>query len=387
MKKILLLERYWESIKTVIARRPWTHLGRRSNLKTLALLIALCLIALPAYAEGEEAEAPSSEESSTGDAIVTTLGDETPDPTTGVAGSIGFLQESFQTDLTTGAPDATPGGGISGSAMPFLSESFQTDLATGAATMSIPITVPPGRKNMQPNLALSYSSNNSNGICGVGWAIPANYIQRSTKDGIPSYDLSDTFLFMSSGSNAELVNIENNEYRAKIESAFMKYVYDGSSWIVYDKSGTQYRFGYDAASRLQENNSKVFGWYLDKVIDVYGNYLTYIYDKPDDGQIYLKEIRYTYGADLDYDKSIVFNYEDRSDKLYSYRSGWKISTSKRLDSIKVYLVGTTEPIWRYELTYGEPSLNTSRSLLRKITVYDKTESSLPPKTFTYQTLE
>lgn len=286
----------------------------------------------------------------------------------------------------SGAPDASPEGGISGSAVPFLSESFQTDLATGAATMSVAITVPPGRKNMQPKLALSYSSNNSNGVCGMGWAIPANYIQRSTKDGIPSYDLSDTFLFMSSGSNAELVNIENNEYRAKIESAFMKYVYDGSSWMVYDKSGTRYLFGSSGASRLA-NDSKVFGWYLDKVIDVYGNYITYIYDKPDDGQIYLKEIRYTYGPGLDYDKSIVFNYEDRTDKLYSYRSGWKIATSKRLDSIKVYLVGTTEPIWRYELTYGEPSLDTGRSLLREITVYDKTGNSLPPKTFTYQRLD
>ncbi|MBL7069623.1 MAG: hypothetical protein ISS34_07180 [Candidatus Omnitrophica bacterium] len=319
------------------------------------LILAMFFTAGPAYAEGEEAEAPSSEEMSTGDGIVTMLGDETPDPTTGVAGSIGFLQESFQTDL-----------------------------ATGAATMSVAITVPPGRKNMQPKLALSYSSNNSNGVCGMGWAIPANYIQRSTKDGIPSYDLSDTFLFMSSGSNAELVNIGNNEYRAKIESAFMKYVYEGLSWTVYDKTGTRYLFGSSGASRVA-NGSKVFAWYLDKVIDVYGNYLTYIYEKAADGQIYLKEIKYTGGEGLLPDKSVVFNYATgRPDKLYSYRSGWEIATTKLLSSIHVNLGGSL--VWRYEISYTTSS-DTGRKLLQSIRVYDKIGNSLPPKTFTYQRLD
>lgn len=283
------------------------------------------------------------------------------------------------------APNATPGEGVSGSTASFLSESFQTDLATGAATMTIPITIPPGRKNMQPKLALSYSSNNANGICGVGWAIPANYIQRSTKNGVPKYDSTDTFMFISSGANAELVNIGGNEFRAEIESAFMKYIFEtDNSWTIYDKTGTKYRFGSSNASRL-ENGTNIFGWYLDKVEDVYGNYITYIYEKHTDGQIYLKEIYYTGGTNLSPDKRIVFNYQDaRTDKLYSYRSGWEITTSRLLTSIYVDLNGSL--VWRYELAY-DTSPDTSRSLLKSITVYDKLGNSLPPKTFTYQTLD
>ena len=283
-----------------------------------------------------------------------------------------------------GVSDANPGG-VTGSMSPFLGESFQTDLATGAATMGIPITIPPGRKNMQPSLALSYSSNNGNGICGIGWAIPMNLIQRSTKEGVPKYDNTDTFMFLSGGSNAELANIGGDEYRAKIESGFMKYIFNstGNYWTVYDKSGTKYLFGRTSASRL-ENGANTLGWYLDRVEDVYGNYITYIYVKPQDGQIYLGEIYYTGAADLSADKRIAFNYTDRNDKLYSYRSGWKIVTSKLLSSIDVTLNGNR--VWLYELSYIQ-SPDTSRNLLKSITVYDKDGNSLPPKTFSYQRLD
>jgi hypothetical protein len=43
-------------------------------------------------------------------------------------------------------------------------QSFQPDLFTGRATTSIPIVVPPGRKGLQPALALAYSSSSRNGI-------------------------------------------------------------------------------------------------------------------------------------------------------------------------------------------------------------------------------
>ncbi len=273
---------------------------------------------------------------------------------------------------------------LADSGMPFLGESFQTDLATGSATMSIPITTPPGRKNMQPKLALSYSSNSSNGICGVGWAIPQNSIQRSTKDGALNYSSLDTFLFISSGANAELADIGNNEYRAKIESAFMKYTFDGRSWLVFDKSGTKYTFGSTGASRL-EKGTDIFAWYLDRVDDTHGNYVTYIYEKPGDGQVYLAEIQYTGGAGLSPDKSVVFNYSDgRPDALVSYRSSWRVATTRLLSSIHVRLGGSL--VWRYELDYIT-SPDTGRKLLERVTVYDKNGNSLPPKRFAYQRLD
>ncbi len=283
----------------------------------------------------------------------------------------------------------TPDSGIGSSASPFMGESFQTDLATGAATLSIPITTPPGRKNMQPKLGLSYSSNNTNGICGVGWAIPTNLIQRSTKKGVPGYDDTDTFTFAAAGSNAELVNIGGSEYRAKLESAFMKYTFTNNSWTVYDKSGTKYYFGTILNSKIvnPENSQQTFAWYLDKVEDAYGNYIDYTYVKNNE-QIYLERVEYTGGiGGLSPDKTIVFNYNEgyvRPDKLYSYRSGWKITTEWILTSIEVKL--SENRVWLYDLEYTE-SLDTDRPLLGSITVYDKDGNSLPSKTFKYQRLD
>ena len=63
--------------------------------------------------------------------------------------------------LALAASSATSSGNFSGqlgsiaeSSAP--TQSFQTDLFTGRAQTSVAIFVPPGRKNIQPNLALSY---------------------------------------------------------------------------------------------------------------------------------------------------------------------------------------------------------------------------------------
>ena len=98
----------------------------------------------------------------------------------------------------------------------------------------------------------------------------------------------------------ELVKIREDddecEYRAKIESSFIKYLYKKADkrWIAYDKSGTEYHFGSAESSRMvyPTNPNYIFAWYLDKVVDVYGNTMTYAYEKGDNS-LYLKYIYYT----------------------------------------------------------------------------------------------
>ena len=118
------------------------------------------------------------------------------------------------------------------------SQSFQADLFTGKASFTYSIDVPPGRKGIQPNLNLIYSSQDNNEWCGVGWSLGLGAIYRSTKKGIPKYDGSDLFVFSISGNETELVSIGSNEYKAKIESDFMKFVFNGTYWEITDKAGT-----------------------------------------------------------------------------------------------------------------------------------------------------
>lgn len=287
---------------------------------------------------------------------------------------------------------------IGGAFSSLMSESFKADLATGAATLNIPIVVPPGRKNVQPNIALSYSSNNPNGICGVGWSVPVSAIQRSTKHGVPRYNILEDFV----AGGEELVNIAGDEYRARIESSFTKYVYSNTEkkWIAYDKAGTQYHFGSTDTFRMvhPDNPDYIFGWYIDKVIDVYGNTITYTYEK-EDNSLYLRDIYYTSNSKcsppLNADKRIEFVYEssERPDKIDNSRAGWSAVIKRRLEKIRIYIDSNkdcawdaNEAIWTYNLSY-KLSTDTSRSLLDSIQLEDGDGNRLPAKTFVYQTLE
>ncbi|MFH1245215.1 MAG: SpvB/TcaC N-terminal domain-containing protein [Candidatus Omnitrophota bacterium] len=264
---------------------------------------------------------------------------------------------------------------------PSLSQSYQTDLMTGAAVVNVPITVPPGRKGIQPAIALRYSSSNPNGICGVGWSLELGAIQRNTKRGVPRYDSSDSFTANVGGAAMELVSIGSGEYRAKQEGAFMKFSFNGTSWQVRDQTGSVYLFGTSPDSR-QADNGYIFKWGLDKVTDIHGNYmsLSYVHDG---NEVYPEQILYT-GKEPGPAPihSVNFIYENRNDVLSSYRSAFEVSTAKRLSTIDISTQG--DRVRKYVIQYIY-SAQTSRSLLSAVTTYGRDgASSLPPVTFEYQ---
>src|SRR5690349_21477338 len=83
-------------------------------------------------------------------------------------GSIGHVPWAHPRSRTT--PVLTATDTVLGSAVD-LSIGTSGVTSDGAATYEIPIWVPPGRRGIQPNLALLYNSRGGNGLLGVGWQL------------------------------------------------------------------------------------------------------------------------------------------------------------------------------------------------------------------------
>lgn len=295
-------------------------------------------------------------------------------PTDGYTVTFSVVHFSTYAALKSLTPQGTPiGGGVK---IPL------PDMFTGAFSHAIPITVPPGRKGIQPALGLTYRSSNPNSWVGLGFSLNPGYIVRSTRLGPPTYiDTQDTFYFVTDAGTTELVHLIDNLYQAKIESSFTKFFKEtDDSWRVVGKDGGVLRFGQTTDSK-EASTQGTFSWYLTKAIDTNGNYVEFNYTK-DQGKSYLSRIDYT-GNEIGISptNSVEFLLEPRDDIASSYISSAKIATTKRLKEIQVKV--NYDLVWRYVLEYNY-SPDTNRSLLKSITQYGSDGKSLPTQSFSYQ---
>jgi hypothetical protein len=280
---------------------------------------------------------------------------------------------------------------------------YQTDLFTGRFAYSIPVQLPPGRNGCEPNIALHYNSSGENTWCGFGWELDLGFIQRETKKGVPvkwtnsfpvkEYDDNKSFTFSLNGHNSALVQVGNNEYRAEIEGAFMRFTIDTQNnfWQVTDKSGNRFYFGETAASRMRNSKagwssnacSGTFRWALSHVETVDGDTTDYTYSTIN-GALYPTTIAYN-GSIANGGRAnthtVEFQLEDRTDKRLAFNSGFRVETSKRLTNILVKV--SNQLVRRYQLGYSY-SPSTLRSMLQTVTVYGANNTdSLPPMVFNY----
>lgn len=256
------------------------------------------------------------------------------------------------------------------------------DMFTGSFGHSIPLAVSPGRKGMQPSLALNYRSSNANSWVGMGFSLNPGYIVRSTRLGPPSYDdIKDTFYFVTDAGTTELVHLTDNLYQAKIESSFAKFFKEtDDSWRIIGKDGSVIRLGQTANSR-EISSAGTYSWYITKAIDTNKNYIEYTYAK-DEGKCYLNRIDYTANeGGFSPTNSVEFFLESREDTPSSYISTSKISIAKRLKEIQVKV--NSELVWKYILEY-EYSADTNRSLLKSINQYGADGKGLPQQNLKYQ---
>lgn len=304
------------------------------------------------------------------------------------------------------------GGAISG-----LGESFSPDIHTGTGNLTVPITVPPGRNKLQPDLSLVYSTGHGNGLFGLGWALSIPGVGRDTTKGIPLYfDAEDIFLL--SGAE-QLVPTRQSRvgamlYRPRTEGIFARVEHRISEqddyWEVRSRNGLKSIYGHPAARKTDsavvrnpDNTQRVLSWSLTETLDPFGNRIEYLYERDpttEDGphrwdQIYLKTIRYTDYGPKDAPQFLVtvdFVYDQRPDPFSNYRGGFEVRTTRRCAQIEIRAHADTIQLTRvYRLVYQDqlqsPDTTTNgMSLLRRIDVEGvdgDAREALPPLGFGY----
>jgi hypothetical protein len=262
---------------------------------------------------------------------------------------------------------------------------FSTSGNTGRFTTSIPISVP-SYHGIEPKFSLGYSSGASNGFAGVGWGIGFGAISRtSSEGGVPNWDNTDKAWFSGNEligcqPEAQMPSCTTGGTHWTKNETYQRIKYDSSDnkWIVTDQNGAKYTY----ELLMEWPGEKYYSWGLKTVEDIHGNTVTYNYwcDTDSSGA----EVA-CYPATAIYNNTtITFHRESRPD-LISFATGATMGYYRyRLDSIEVSTSGNR--VRKYDLTYDE-SLISSRSLLKSVQIYGRTDSAeatLPVTTYTYR---
>jgi RHS repeat-associated protein len=278
-----------------------------------------------------------------------------------------------------------------GGAQHGMGEKFSPDLHTGTGNFTVPISLPPGRNGLQPQINLVYSTGNGNGPFGLGWNLSIPGVSRKTSKGVPRYDEAKDIFLLSGAEDLVLVKKEEAKtyYRPRTEGLFAEIIYHrdatNSYWEVRSKDGLVSFYGTlrprDARADWEDpavihdpdplKANHDFAWKLTHTEDPFGNLIQYKYvrDAAKEGpQLYLSEIRYVdYGDDRDNPQFLIkveFVYEQRPDPFSEYRSGFEIRTGNRCTRIIVHIDGEENQLVRtYDLIYLDvPAQQVERQL-------------------------
>jgi RHS repeat-associated protein len=249
-----------------------------------------------------------------------------------------------------------------------LAQAPEANMFVGAATTSIPIEVPPGRKNVTPQLALTYNSNGGPSPYGYGWDLPLPHVQRSGKNGV--FSCSDTvarqeFVLTMPGATIECTRQSSGVCIPHVEEAFLRIVSDpvNDKWTVFDKGGTKYTFGDTANARTGSDTANDFSssgsycaytdsWALTSIVDPNGNQLDIQYLWAF-GVLYPTTIRYGGNGSFAHQFTVAFTWEPRDDHPESSASGTPTALTQRLKQIDVQYIpqGVVSTVRSYVFSY------------------------------------
>ncbi|SDJ32093.1 RHS repeat-associated core domain-containing protein [Chryseobacterium jejuense] len=269
----------------------------------------------------------------------------------------------------------------------------------GQLQYTLPIDLPPGVKNIAPNISLVYGSGAGNGLAGYGWNISGitaisrvgkNLEQDGEKKGI-KFDYSDYYSFkgqrliLKSGEygkdGAEYVTEKYSNIKIKSVGALTGEIKGPEYWEVTFEDGSQALYGgftsgnSDARTPIDYN--------IVRTKDINGNVITFNYSFENNVAVIMN---IGWGANYTQQTSnfnrIEFTYKFRPIPETAYMEGIGFSQSRLLESVLVYTNGKQDK--KYSISYKQDWQLTGYRYLDKITVLNSKNEEANPVTFTYE---
>lgn len=288
--------------------------------------------------------------------------------------------------------------------------------SNGDARVSVPIELPDGRNEMQPELGVQYSSGGGNGWLGLGWDMQLPAVTIDTRWGVPRYDAAlETETYLLNGEQLTPVahrtdfqpRTAEKVFHTRVEGGFAKIIRHGDQlakywWEIVTKDGTRSFYGgtpetgRDAAAVLADEQGHVFRWAVREMRDLNGNRVSYSYTHVTDAgleqgtvpgvQLYPQAINYTGSNSAPGAYTVTFvrdrelpDWTRRADVIIDGRGGFKQVTADLLRHIEVTFNGAL--VRRYELSYRDGSFH--KTLLSAITQYGEDGSVFHTHEFGY----
>ncbi len=274
---------------------------------------------------------------------------------------------------------------------------------SGGAVYNVPIVIPPGTMGMVPKLAIVYNSQSANGMLGYGWNLsglscisrlgqtPYHNFQGKYPDQTQGVTLTNADWFAldgnrlitrsgSNGANGTTYATESETFNLITSHGT---VGSGPDWFtIQTKSGLTMEYGRSLNSRLVPvGENTVFVWYIDKITDQFGNYISFNYTNSN-GEIRIAEIDYTgnsTNSNVGFTpyNSIVFNYVDRTDANTTYVAGGALNLSVVLNNITINSHGTFFKEYSFKYVYN------LYTMLQEIDETGSDNTTLNPLQFSY----
>ncbi|MFX0577752.1 SpvB/TcaC N-terminal domain-containing protein [Nocardia nepalensis] len=221
--------------------------------------------------------------------------------------------EPGKTGLQPPAISLPKGGG----AIKGIGEKFAANPVTGTGSLTIPISVSPGRGGFSPQLTLTYDSGAGNGPFGMGWSLGLPAITRKTDKGLPQYDdaaESDVFILSGAEDLVPVLVAQNGDwvpedlptrivggvryrvqrYRPRVEGLFARIERwtnrtDAADvfWRSISRDNVTTWYGRTAESRIADpaDPTHIFSWLICASYDDKGNVIGYDYKSENDEQV------------------------------------------------------------------------------------------------------